>query len=285
METWQIACSALGCVVAVAVVWLAVHRCLLYRKGQQDCMRYRKATVLTVGPVGPLCAWDEKRIEECDHTRQLHVSCAEADVQSIESGIGIEAPEAHLPTDMGKDPYLCPRQSPGSRHAFGSRHSGPRCPRLESDQLSSPGCVPEKAQMRSPQRDIYPSSPHARLPITHGCKAGRFLDDSSSPTSRHPFPLYSFAAAVPDELSPLRSANCSSTPSSANCLSTPSLAHGLPSLHERKIVKEDLGFKKEKNSARENAGRVDDTGADVVRGEDAVVHRARRSLVLPPVTQ
>ena len=96
------------------------------------------------------------------------------------------------------DTYACPQPSPGSRHAFAHRWSGPRTPSAGGlDRLSSPG-VPD-----------YTSPDRRSLHYSRSLRE-RYLDDRgsgsdsavSSPT-RHGL-SFLFASAVPDRLSPFR---------------------------------------------------------------------------------
>ena len=210
IAAWQTACVAGACAAAaVAAVCLAARRYRLWRKREQDSSRYRPAS-----PLRPVrAAWTGDSGSETP--LPLHSPGCEADmVKALAPGDddqfeleprgqarGASCWAAFGRAGEGKRPdaFVCPQPSPGSRQAFAQRWSGPRKPCAGGfDRLSSPGFVPDHA---SPHR----SSPH------YGCRNARYLGDSErgcdgadnfSPT-RHG-QSFSFASAVPDQLSPLR---------------------------------------------------------------------------------
>jgi hypothetical protein len=206
---WQ---SLLGVGVGVfsaSLILFAVVRFMLgkWRKQSSDCCR--PAT-----PPRPGC-WNEKgekvddddAISGRDTSRQPPAPFSGSNlVQSIEGEASLE-----LEPEILKSPGSCwgrisadstrkgdystaydvPPQSPGSRHAFVNRLSGPRRLSSPSHSLSSPGCVPDNPDKmpyyRPPEQNMLPSSPHhnvspagiiPRSSPHYGCRgAARYLGD------------------------------------------------------------------------------------------------------------
>lgn len=215
MAEWEMGCITGACAAFVAaVIWFAARRFWLWRMRRQDS-RYRPATAIqTTGRD----AWTG---DDRETARQLHSVSGEEDMVRDADMIKAWAPRddesielqprgavraagcwAAFGTDgtcAGErtDTYACPQPSPGSRHAFAHRWSGPRMPSAGGlDRLSSPGCVPDEPSKKR-------SSPHYGRSASYLGDRGSRSDSAVSSPARHGL-SFSFASAMPDRLSPLR---------------------------------------------------------------------------------
>lgn len=209
MAAWQMGCITGACAAVVAaVMWFAARRFWLWRMRRQDSL-YRPGREAWTGDDRETARRMQSVSGEEDMVRDADMIKAWAlrDDEGIEleprGAVRAAGCWAAFGTDgtcarEWTDTYVCPQPSPGSRHAFAHRWSGPRTPSVGGvDRLSSPGCVPDNP---SP---CHGSSPHYGRGARYLGDRGSRSDSAGSSPTRHGL-SFSFASAVPDRLSPLR---------------------------------------------------------------------------------
>jgi hypothetical protein len=187
---------ALTCAgMASVLAWLAACRICAWRGRRRDGRRYEPDALQS----SPRAAWPSGRtgldglqqLSARDTERQLcGASCGHPDeVAGFE--MDLTAPPRAAP-DAGswrwgraifggvrglsdcETHYACPQQSPGSRHAFAQRLTGPRRASAFPDKITSPGSVDDGAKWTSSQKPTSQNYGHAV----------RYFGDSAPSASR-----------------------------------------------------------------------------------------------------
>lgn len=202
MREEELALVLTGAGMATVIAWLAACRVCTWLRGEGGGRRYEPDDLLS----SPRAAWPDaeglQQLSARDTERQL---CAASsahpdDVTGFEMDLAApHAAPAAASWRWGRaffgdlrgasdceQHYACPQQSPGSRHAFAQRLTGPRRASASPspDKIASPGSVADGARWTSEKMPTRPLVHTARYFGDSAPSASRALRGSGTPVCR-----------------------------------------------------------------------------------------------------